>query len=88
MKEKIKAQKELAKKHIDKKIVRQLIIYFFVSLGMFGFVIYEIIVIPLHWRLALMVITIGFGIGLLTRRIFKITWHEDEQKIISRVDRL
>ena len=86
MREKIRKGNEIAKKHLDKKLRRRMIMYFIMSVIILGVVIYEFIITSISRRLALVAIAVGLGIGLLTHRMFKIYRHEDEAKIMSRID--
>lgn len=62
MKERIKAGRELAKKHIDKKLSRRMMIYFFMSIAILGFVAYEIIIGSIDRWIALVTIVLGVGL--------------------------
>lgn len=87
MREKLKAKRELSKKHIDKKLMRRLLIHFGISVIMLGVMIYEMIISSIERRRPAIAIAMGFAIGSVTHRIFLIYRHEDEQKVLSRIDR-
>lgn len=87
MREKIQQTRELTKQHIDNKLRNKMIVYFVVSLIMLGVMIYEITIDGVDAWMALLAMVIGLGLGSITHRIFHISWHEDEQKVVSRVDR-
>lgn len=82
------ARRQLAKKHVDKKLIQRLLMYFIMSLAILGFVIYEIVISSIYRWIAGIAIIIWFWLGLLTHRMFLIYRHEDDQKVLSRVDRL
>ncbi len=77
-----------ASQHIDKKLRNRMIMYCIISIAILGVTIYELIISSLSRRIALLAIVIGLALGMVTHRIFAISWHEDEQKVISRIDRL
>jgi len=87
MRKKLQVKRELAKKYIDKKLRNRMIVFTIISLVMLGVVIYEIAIGSIKRRIELAAIVIGLWIWLLVHRMFHISRHEDEEKVISRIDR-
>lgn len=87
MKEKLRQGKKIAEKHLDKKLRRRMIMYFCISVIILWVVMYEIAIESINWRMAILFIILGFGIWIGTYRMFHIYRHEDEAKVMSRVDR-
>lgn len=72
--------------HIDKKLTFRLRIYFLISLILIGVTIYEIVsgVVPVLF--ALIGIGIGIFLGIITARMFHLSWSHDAKKIVSQLD--
>ena len=77
---------EKARKHIDKKLRNRLRVYFVISIVLLGVVIYEVIsgLVPLTF--ALLGVIAGILLGIVTARMFHLSWNQDAKKIVSRLD--
>jgi uncharacterized protein (DUF697 family) len=84
-----KVQKSLRKhiRHIDKKLRFRVRLYSLISLVMLGIVLYEILfikILPLPF--AILGIFIGLFLGIISARMFHLSWDKDAKKIVSRLD--
>ena len=75
------------RKHVDSTLMVRLGIFALMGLIMFGIEIYDIAVSRITLRLAVLGIAIGIAVGIAAGRTFAITWHEDEAKVVARLDR-
>lgn len=80
--------KTLIKQHVDKKLSQRMKIFFFISLALIAVVIYEVIITWYNPLFAVWFELLGIVIGILVSRMFHISWDEDEQQVISRMDKL
>ena len=55
---------------------------------MLGVIIYDLFQNTISFPLAVIAIGIGVLIGLVAGRMFKIHWHEEKNKVVSRLDEL
>lgn len=72
--------------HLDKKLRTRLRIYLVISVILFCLVLYNILIGDLNLPVSILAILIGVGIGILSARMFKISWNKDAQRVISRLD--
>ena len=82
------SKRRLLIKHTDKSLVFRLRLFLAISLVLLGIIIYDLIVSKITFPLALIGIGVGVLIGLIAGRMFKIYWHEDKAKVVSRLDML
>jgi hypothetical protein len=75
-----------AKKHIDRKLIFRLWIFFGIVLVLTGLVLYDVIQGIIDIELAFGGFLLGLFLGYITSRIFIIHWHEDNAKVVSRLD--
>lgn len=83
-----KVQRSLRKHihHIDKKLRFRLRLYSIISLVMLGIVLYEILIKILPLEFAVVGIFIGLFLGIISARMYHLSWSKDAQKIVSRLD--
>lgn len=82
----IKNQKEVADKHIERKLVVRLIIFFVISLVLMGIAVFNVIsgkIGVLHGSGGLI---LGLIVGFLAGRMFNIFWHPESERVVSRLD--
>lgn len=75
------------KQHIDKRLRVRLQIYLLITGVLILILLYNIIKNLNLLPLVVIGIILGLGIGYLSARIFRISWNQDAQRIISRIDR-
>jgi uncharacterized protein (DUF697 family) len=83
-----KKQKSLHKHvhHIDKKLRFRVRLYSLISLVMLGIVLYEIFIKILPLPFAVVGIFIGLFLGIISARMYHLSWNHDAKKIVSRLD--
>ena len=83
-----KRQRSLQKHahHIDKKLKFRLRLYSIISLVMLGIVLYEIFIKILPLPFAVAGICIGLFLGIISARMYNLSWNHDAKKIVSRLD--
>ena len=72
--------------HIDKKLKFRLRLYSLISLVMLGIVLYEIFIKIIPLPFALVGIFIGLFLGIISARMYHLSWNHDAKKIVSRLD--
>lgn len=72
--------------HIDKKLKFRLRLYSLISLVMLGIVLYEIFIKILPLEFAVVGIFIGLFLGVISARMYHLSWNHDAKKIVSRLD--
>jgi hypothetical protein len=73
-------------KHIDKKLRNRLRLYAVISVILSGIVIYDIFVGIVSFFFALIGITVGAALGIVSSRMYHLSWDHDAKKVISRMD--
>ena len=73
-------------KHIDKKLRNRLKIYFFISLVLIGIIIRDLIFGIVSFPFMLIGLIFGLVIGVISARMFHISWSHDAKKIVSQLD--
>jgi uncharacterized protein (DUF697 family) len=83
-----KKQKSLHKHvhHIDKKLRFRVRLYSLISLVRLGIVLYEIFIKILPLPFAVVGIFIGLFLGIISARMYHLSWNHDAKKIVSRLD--
>lgn len=64
----------------------QLRIYVLISIILISILIYNVARGALSLNYGLLGLFIGIGIGIITSRMFHISWNKDAQKVVSRLD--
>lgn len=74
------------RKHVDKKLQRRLWLYAGISLVLIVIVLYEVAVGVMSLFFAAIGVGIGVILGILSARMFHISWDHDAQLIVSKLD--
>lgn len=72
--------------HLDKRLRFRLYLYFIISLILLSILIYNIFIGALRLDYGLIGLAAGIGIGIITTRMFHISWSKDAKKVVSRLD--
>jgi hypothetical protein len=80
------SNREKARKHIDKKLRNRLRMYFVISIVLLGVVVYEAVSGLVPFTFALLGVIVGILLGIVTARMFHLSWNKDAKKIVSRLD--
>lgn len=83
-----KKRRNFSKKHIDKKLSNRLRIFFLVITILLGIVTYDVIIGKISILLALLGLCLGILLGWIAGRMFKIFWHTETKKVVSRIDKI
>jgi hypothetical protein len=73
-------------RHIDKKLKFRVRLYSLISLVMLGIVLYEIFIKILPLSFAIAGIFLGLFLGIISARMYRLSWSKDAKKIVSRLD--
>ena len=84
--EKKLTHREHARKHIDKKLRNRLRLYFIIAAIMVAIVIYNLLFSKLDFILSLLGVVGGIILGVVSSRMFHISWDHDGQKVVSQLD--
>ena len=73
--------------HLDKRLRFRIRIYIVISLVLIGILVYNVArgALDLAWGIA--GLSAGIGIGILTARMFHVSWNHDAKKVVSRLDK-
>ncbi|MES2416219.1 MAG: hypothetical protein V4504_00760 [Patescibacteria group bacterium] len=82
----IKEHHTFAKKHLDKSLFFRVMIFIIIFLIMAGLIIFNVFENKIGIFLASIGLVVGFVVGILTGRAFKIRWNQNEKKVIARID--
>jgi hypothetical protein len=72
--------------HIDKKLQFRLRIYFLIAAVMAGIALYNVIKGDISFFAAIGAYVVGAFIGIITSRMFHISWDKNARKVVSRLD--
>src|SRR5476651_289120 len=72
--------------HIDKKLKFRVRLYSLISLVMLGIVLYEIFIKIIPLPFAVVGIFVGLFLGIISARMYHLSWNHDAKKIVSRLD--
>lgn len=75
-----------AHKHIDKKLMRSLKWFAAICLIMLMLTLFDLLSGQISLYLASLGLIVGVVAGLVAGRISQIVWHEDDAKVIGRLD--
>jgi hypothetical protein len=74
-------------RQVHRRILIQLAILLIVAVGLFVTVVHDALVGEIGLVSVIVAAAIGIGVGYLAGRMFLLSWHEDTQKVIMRMDR-
>lgn len=83
---KLNLKTEISK--IDKKLIKKIKMLLLILFIMAGVLIYEILLSHINPLWILLGLSIGFIIGAIIGRIISVQWHEEDSKVIGRLDLL
>ncbi len=72
--------------HLDKRLRFRLRFYFLISLILIGILAYNVLRGALRLDYGLVGLVVGIGLGIITSRMFHISWSKDAKKVVSRLD--
>ena len=72
--------------YLNKSLVMQLRLYTILFIVMFGVVIYEVFLGSISISSAVAGLLIGFGVGLFVSRRIHLSWDEESDEVIGRMD--
>jgi hypothetical protein len=74
------------KHHIDKKLQFRFILYFVLTLIMTAIMFFDIYKGYISLVLVVASVTIGIIIGIITSRMYHISWNHDAKKVMAKID--
>ncbi len=86
--EKIRNGRKIAKQHIESKLLMRLRIFMIIMSVIIGIVAYNIFLNQISAILAFAGLALGIVIGLMAGRMFKMSWHIETEKVVSRMDKI
>jgi hypothetical protein len=72
--------------HVDKKLQRRLRLYFLIAAILILIFIFNILRGALQWDFGIIGLLVGVSIGVITSRMYHISWDKDAKRVISRLD--
>jgi len=75
-----------AKKHIDRKLIFRIRIFYAIGIILTGLMLYEVLEGIIGIELSLSGFLLGLFLGFLATRMFIIHWHDERAKVVSRFD--
>jgi len=75
-----------AKKHIDRKLIFRIRIFYVIGIILTGLMLYEVLEGIIGIELSLVGFLLGLFLGFIATRMFIIHWHEERAKVVSRLD--
>lgn len=76
----------LVKQYVEPRLIKRLRIYIIVMLIMLVVVVFEVITSLFSIQLAIIGIMSGLGIGVIYSRTYRLSWDEDTDNVIGRID--
>jgi hypothetical protein len=77
-----------ARPHLHPTLVRRLALFFIFFLALAGLIAYDVYASQIDPLLALAGFAIGCIVGWAAGRMFKIFWHEKDEKVVMQMDRM
>jgi len=75
-----------AKRHIDRKLIFRIRIFYVIGIIMTGLMLYDILGGMIGFELSLGGFLLGLFLGFIATRMFIIHWHDEKAKVVSRFD--
>lgn len=72
--------------HLNKRLRFRLRLYFLISLVLIGILLYNILRGALRIDYGLFGLVTGVGIGIISSRMFRISWNKNAKKVVSQLD--
>jgi hypothetical protein len=80
-----KHRKQLAH-HLDKRLRFRLRIFIVVAIIMIGIALFDIITGKIEICISILAIAAGIIVGIISSRMYHISWNQDAQKVVSQFD--
>ncbi|VVB75131.1 Uncharacterised protein [uncultured archaeon] len=77
---------KIVKRFVDRKLRMRMALFAIIILALLVLITYDIFMGAINAPLALAGILIGILVGFFAGRMFNITWHEESNKVVSRMD--
>jgi uncharacterized membrane protein len=74
------------KPYVSDRLRARLVLFFFISLALIGFIIYEVVIGDGTWWMALSSLVVGAVVGFLYGRFARVRWHPSQEQIIMQYD--
>jgi hypothetical protein len=81
-------QEHPVKKHIDRKLIFRIRIFYVIGILLTGLMLYEVLEGIIGIELSLGGFLLGLFLGFIATRMFIIHWHEERAKVVSRFDKI
>lgn len=81
-----KKKREIVKEHIDTSLRKRLKIFYGISLIILCIALYKFFNGDISFSHIIIWYFIGLIVGFLAGRMYKIFWHEQEEKVVSQLD--
>lgn len=72
--------------HLDKRLRLRLRIYFIIAIVMLGIVFYDFVIGKIGPSLSFLGILIGIGVGIISARMYHISWNHSASKVVGKLD--
>ena len=82
----LKIKEHPAKKHIDRKLIFRIRIFYVIGIILTGLMLYDVLEGIIGFELSIGGFLLGLFLGFLATRMFIIHWHEERAKVVSRLD--
>lgn len=77
---------EHIKPYIEKRLFIRLYIFLVISFVLLVYIIREVFIGNIFWLLAISGICFGAVVGIILGRYMGVVWHEEKEKVISKLD--
>jgi hypothetical protein len=82
----LKIKEHPAKKHIDRKLIFRIRIFYVIGILLTGLMLYDVLEGIIGLELSLGGFLLGLFLGFIATRMFIIHWHDEKAKVVSRFD--
>jgi len=86
IKEIMTENKKIINEYIDSKLIKRLRIYLVIMTIMLVLIAFEIIISPFTILMAIIGILIGFLLGGIISRIYRLSWDDETHNVIGQID--
>lgn len=81
-----KRDKPPVTQYLDRRLIRRLRIYTIISLFMLAVILFEVLKGTFSIPLVILGIIIGLGIGTIVSRMYHLSWDEETNNVMGRID--
>ncbi|MDH4198787.1 MAG: hypothetical protein OEV66_00250 [Spirochaetia bacterium] len=85
---KIQHRRNISREHVDKKLRRRITMFIVIVSSILSVAVYNIAMNKITPLPSLLGLCAGTIIGLVAGRMFKMSWDEETEKVVSRLDRI